>query len=111
MLGLAWANIISAIAHGIILHFLLLKKNSSLENDSFLLELTKVIAASIIMGCAAYSINFVVQTNFDDGKLADLISVGAGIPISMLAYFQALKLFKYKELSAFETLFNRFSKK
>ncbi len=96
-LGLASANVISAIVNGICLQRLLEKKNGYFRHEAFLRASLKIVIAACTMGVFAWGFAFLLSGYFGIGKIGDLLIICLGIPASVGVYFYMLKLLKFEE--------------
>ena len=93
--GLAGANVISAVVQSIFLVVMLKKKFGSFEAFG---EILKILLASAIMTLVI--IMGISQTkNFFDGRELSVINCCLFIPIGTLIYAISLKLLKFEELN------------
>lgn len=106
-LGLAGANVLSAIVNGILLQKLLEKKDPHFRHDAFRASIVKIITASSFMGVMAWIFYFLAARYFGTGKIGISITVCAGIPLCIGFYFYILKILKFEEMKEFAKLLKR----
>lgn len=105
--GLAGANVISAVVQSIFLVVMLRKKFGSFKAFG---EIFKILLASVIM--ALVIIMGISQTkNFFDGRELSVINCCLFIPIGVFIYAISLKLLKFEELNTLSQAFFRKFKK
>lgn len=107
ILGLAGANVLSAIVNAIALQWLLEKRESNFGHQGLGRELFKIIFSASIMGVIAWAIYVAVLSYVGGGKLGDIVTVGLGIPVCVGLYFYILKLVKFEELEELVKFFKR----
>lgn len=106
-LGLAMANVISAIVNAVCLQRLLEKNSPFFRPDGFLQSIFIISMASCAMGLCAWSMATSLGHYFGVGKIGDLMILCLGIPCSIGVYFYVLKLLKFEELQELTKLFKK----
>lgn len=109
-LGLAMANVISAIINAICLQNFLMRKNEFFRQEAILQSIFKILMASSVMGLSAWSAALLLNRYFGIGKMGDLMIIILGIPLAIGVYFYVLKLLKFEELQELTKLFKRGNK-
>ncbi|PWU04979.1 MAG: murein biosynthesis integral membrane protein MurJ [Verrucomicrobia bacterium] len=103
-LGLASANVISAIVNAITLQRMLEKRNTFFRHDTLFHSSLKIVLAASAMGVFASTFSFAFFKYFGISKIGDLILISLGIPSSIGVYFYMLKMLKFEEIKEFAKL-------
>lgn len=106
-LGLAIANVFSAIVNAVCLQRLLERKTSFFRPEAFMQSILTILAASCAMGVFAWSSAHFVSSYFGIGKIGDLVTLGIVIPFSIGIYFYVLKILKFEELQELIKFFKK----
>lgn len=106
-LGLASANVISAMVNGVLLQWLLEKKNPHFRYNAFQSSIGKILTASFFMGAMAWTFYFLSIRYFSPGKVGDAITICLGIPLCVALYFYVLKILKFEDMKEFTKLLKR----
>ncbi len=107
ILGLAGANVLSAIVNAVLLQWLLEKRESSFEHLGLGRELLKIVCSASLMGAVAWAMRSIMVSYLGGGKLGDIFVVGLGIPVCVGLYFYILKLLKFEELDQLVRFFKK----
>lgn len=97
MMGLALANITSAVAQALLLHCKLSSRKNSVKLDKLLPSLLKMITASLVMAAAVLLVQGVIPTTILTEKAFNLSVVVLGISVGCVVYFISLWLMRFRE--------------
>lgn len=102
LVGLALSNSLASILNMLLVFWFLLPKLPSLRNRGLILSLFKIIAASLVMGLAAYlaSVGLGARLNLDLTS-HQAIQVGVAITVGMVSYGLALLALRLDEAYTF----------
>jgi putative peptidoglycan lipid II flippase len=107
IVGLAGANVISAIVNAIVLQWLLERKERNFGHAGLGRELLKIVFSAGFMGVVAWGIRGVVVFYLGGGKVGDMLTVVLGIPVCVGIYFYILKLLRFEELDEIIKFFRK----
>lgn len=105
--GLASANVISAMVNGIFLQWILERKKVYFRNNTFQTSLYKILIASFLMGVIAWGLYVLSIHYFGTGKIGNSITICISIPLCITFYFCFLKILKFEELKEITQLLKR----
>lgn len=103
--GLALAYSLAGIANMVILLYILRKKIGSIDGRKMLTSFIQTLAASVIMGFAAYESSVLIAGFIDvGGKAGQILQVGVGISAGALVFLFIVILFKMEEVELAKSL-------
>lgn len=105
--GIALANLVAAIYQAFALHLFFIKKNVGYEKSSLTFPIIKIAIAALIMGIHAYGIYYCLDYFIDYKKLADFLTISAGIGLSVIIYMLSIYLLGLEEKDELKAIFAR----
>lgn len=98
VMGLALANLASAVVHAVCISVLLGRKEEALRVSAVNMAAPTIIAAAAVMALFCLLIELPVVAFLDDGKLGAAVLVFIGVPLAMGVYGGVLKVLHFPEL-------------
>ncbi|MEM9226670.1 MAG: lipid II flippase MurJ, partial [Verrucomicrobiota bacterium] len=103
-LGLALANVVSAAVQAIGLAWLLPRTHTSYHGARYATGLAKIIMAALVMAGVTYAVYAFAGNLAWEAKARAGLAVGAGITLSVLAYFTVLWSLRFEDRAALAKL-------
>jgi putative peptidoglycan lipid II flippase len=95
--GLAIASAVSATVYGLLLLIPMQREDGGVVDGTFCADLLKMLLAAVVMGACARGACDLMAALFGEGKLALLVSLGAGACVGLVVYFAVCAVLRLEE--------------
>jgi putative peptidoglycan lipid II flippase len=95
--GLAIASAVSATVYGLLLLIPMQREDGGVVDGKFCADLLKMLLAAVVMGACARGACDLTAALLGAGKLALLVSLGAGACVGLVVYFAVCAVLRLEE--------------